>query len=90
MSRNILSCSKGVKDPFEVQNGMCNFLQSTVGGKGLISPGGVYLLFFLELWQVPLELRRGPQVLLVWPQKDQSPCELPGASRYSSPVSAGS
>ena len=29
--------------------------------KGLISPGGENLLVFLELWQVPLELRRGPQ-----------------------------
>ena len=29
--------------------------------KGLISPGGENLLDFLELWQVPLQLRRGHQ-----------------------------
>ena len=29
--------------------------------KGLISPGGENLLVFLELWQVPLELRQGHQ-----------------------------
>ena len=28
--------------------------------KGLISPGGENLLDILELWQVPIELRRGP------------------------------
>ena len=78
MSRNILSCSKGVKDPFEVQNGMCNFLQSTVGGKGLISPGGVYLLFFLELRQVLSTYDRDLRDPSGGLRKGQSPCQLLG------------
>ena len=61
MSGNFLSCSKSVKDPFEVQEGRCDFLQDATVEKGLISPGGENLLVFLELGQVPLELRRGPQ-----------------------------
>ena len=61
MSGNFLSCSKSVKDPFEVQEGRCDFLQDATAKKGLISPGRENLLVFLELGQVPLELRRGPQ-----------------------------
>ena len=60
MSGNFLSCSKGVKDPFDVQEGSCEFPLDAEAEKGLISPGGENLLDFLELWQVPLELRRGP------------------------------
>ena len=58
---NFLSWSKGVEDPFEVQEGMCDFPQDVAVEKGLISPGGENLLVFLELRQVPLELRRQPQ-----------------------------
>ena len=61
MSGNFLSCSKGVKDPFKVQEGRCDFPQDTAAKKGLISPGGEQFLVVLELWQVPLEFRRGPQ-----------------------------
>ena len=61
MSGNFLSCRKGVKDPFEVQEGRWDFSGDTAAEKGLISPGGENLLVFLELQQVPLELRRGPQ-----------------------------
>ena len=60
MSGNFLSCTKGVKDPFDVQEGRCEFPIDATAEKGLISPGGENLLDFLELWQVPLELRRGP------------------------------
>ena len=56
MSRNYLSCSKGVKDPFEVQEGRCDFPRDNAAEKGLISPVGDHLLVFIELQQVPLEL----------------------------------
>ena len=56
MPGNFLSCSKGVKDPFEVQEGRCYFPRDASVEKGLISFGGVNLLDFLELRQVPLEL----------------------------------
>ena len=56
MSGNFLSCSKGVKDPFKVQEGRCDFPQDTTAENGLISHGGEDNLVFLELRQVPLEL----------------------------------
>ena len=58
MSGHFLSCNKGVKDPFEVQEGRCDFPQVATTEKGLISPGGANLLVLLELRQVPLELRQ--------------------------------
>ena len=61
MSGNFLSCSKGAKDPFEVQEGRCDFARHAVAEKGLISPGGENILVFLELQHIPLELRRGIQ-----------------------------
>ena len=60
MSGNFLSCRKGVKDPFEVQEGRYNFHPDGAAEKCLILPGGENLLGFLELGQVPLELRLGP------------------------------
>ena len=61
VSGNFLSCSKGVKEPFEVQEGRCDFPRDATEEKGLISNGGDNFLVFHELWQVPLELRWGPQ-----------------------------
>ena len=61
MSGNFLSCSKGGKDACEVQVGRRDFPRDATAEKGLISPAGENLLVFLELRQVPLELRRGPQ-----------------------------
>ena len=61
MSGNFLSCYKGVKDPFNVQEGRCYFSREAAVEKCLISPGGKNLLDFLGLWQVPLELRLGAQ-----------------------------
>ena len=60
MSGNFLSCSKGVKDPFKVQEGRCDLLRDATAEKDLILPGGENLLVFLELWQVPLKLLQGP------------------------------
>ena len=61
MLRNFLSCSKGGKHRFEVQDERCDLTQVASAEKGLIWPGGENLLDFLELWRVPLELRRGSQ-----------------------------
>ena len=61
MSGNFLSCSKGVKDPFEVPEGRCDFARQAAAENGLISPGGENHLVFFELQQVPFELLLGPQ-----------------------------
>ena len=52
MSRNFLSCSKGVKDPLEVPDIRCDMPRNASVEMGLISPGGENLLDFLELRQV--------------------------------------
>ena len=56
MSGNFLSCSKGVKDPFEEQEGRCDFPRDAAVIKGVHSHGGDNLLVFLELLQVLFEL----------------------------------
>ena len=61
MSGNFLCCSKGGKDVCEVQVGRRDFPADATAEKGLISPAGEDLLVLLELRQVPLKLRRGPQ-----------------------------
>ena len=61
MLGTVLSCCKGMKDPFEVEEGGCDFPRDAAVEKGLISPGGENILDFLELRQIPLELRRGRQ-----------------------------
>ena len=52
MSRNFLSCRKGVKDPLEVLELKCDYPLVASTEMGLISPGGEKLLDFLELQQV--------------------------------------
>ena len=47
-----LSCSKGVKDPFEFPEVSSDYPLDASGEMGLISPGGENLLHFLELGQV--------------------------------------
>ena len=49
MSGNFLSCSKGVKDPLEVPEFMCDLPGDASVEMGLLSPGGENLLDFLEL-----------------------------------------
>ena len=61
MSGNFLSCSKGVKDPFEVQVGRCGLPPDASAEKVPITPGQENFLDFLQVRQVPHELRRGPQ-----------------------------
>ena len=52
MSGNVLSCSKGVKDPLEVPELKCDYPLFASAEMGLISPGGENLLDFLELREV--------------------------------------
>ena len=52
MSGNFLSCSKGVKDPLEVEEFRCDKPREASAEMVLISPGGENLLDFLELRQV--------------------------------------
>ena len=50
--RELLECSKGVKDPLEVPDVRCDKPRDASAEMGLISPGGENLLYFLELGQV--------------------------------------
>ena len=52
MSGNFLSCSKGVKDPLEVQEVRCDYSRDASAEMGLISLGGENLLHFLEIGQL--------------------------------------
>ena len=49
LSGNFVSCCKGMKDPFEVQEGRCDFPRDATAEKCVISPGRENLLVFLEL-----------------------------------------
>ena len=57
----LLELQPGCEGPFVVQEERGDFFQDAAAENGLISPGGENLLVFLELRQVILELRRGPQ-----------------------------
>ena len=52
MSGNILSCSKGVKDPMEDPEVRCDWPRDASAEMGLILPEGENLLDFLELRQL--------------------------------------
>ena len=52
----LLELQKGVKEPFEVQEGRCGLPQDASAEKGFILSGGENLLDFLELCRVPLVL----------------------------------
>ena len=61
ISGNFLRGRKGVEESLEVQEGRCDLPRDASAEKGLISLGGENILDFLELRQIPLELRRGRQ-----------------------------
>ena len=69
MSGNFLSCSKGVKDPLEVPEVRCDEPRDASAEMGLISPGGVNLLDFLELRQVLSTYDGDLRDPLWWPQE---------------------
>ena len=88
MSGNFLSCSKGVKDPFEVQ-------RLGVNSPRWLSGNGPHLAWrgeppgFSRVAAGALDLRRGPQgPALVASEKASPNASSSGASQDSSPVDA--
>ena len=73
MSGNFLSCSKGVKVPFEVQEGRCDKPPDASAEMGLISPVGENLLDFLEFRQVFSTYDGDLRDPLCWPQERPVP-----------------
>ena len=92
MSGNLLSCLKGIKDPFEAQEGRWDFSRDAAGETGLISHCGENLRVFLELrpgtWGSSCVTMGTSGTRLCGLRKVQSPCELQEASRDSSAVAA--
>ena len=78
MSGNLLSCSKGVKDPFAVREVRCDYPRDASEEMGLISPGGENLLDFLELRQVLSTYEGDLRDPLWWLRKGHSPLDLLG------------
>ena len=76
MSGNLLSCSKGVKDPLEVPEVRYDLPRDASAEMGLISPGGENLLDFLELRKV-LSIYDGDlRERLWWPQERPVPMRV--------------
>ena len=76
MSGNFFTCSKGVKDPFEVPVVRCNWPREASAEMGLISPGGQNLLDFPELGQVLLTYDADLRDPLWWPQERLVPMRV--------------
>ena len=76
MSGNILSCSKGVKDPLEVPELKCDYPLVASTEMGLNSPGGENLLDFLEMRQVLSTYDRDLRDPLWWPQERPVPMRV--------------
>ena len=76
LSGNLLSCSKGVKDPLEVPEVRYDLPRDASAEMGLISPGGENLLDFLELRKV-LSIYDGDlRERLWWPQERPVPMRV--------------
>ena len=76
MSGKFLSCSKVVKDPWEVPGVRCDLPRDASSEIGLISPGGENLLDFLELWQVLSTYYGDLRDRLWWPQERPVPMRV--------------
>ena len=76
MSRNFLSCSKGVKDPLEIQEVRCDSPRDASAQMGLISPGGENLLDFVELPQLLFTYDGDLRDPLWWPQERPVPMRV--------------
>ena len=76
MSGNFLSCSKGVKDPLEVQEVRCDYPRDASLEMGIISLRGENLLDFLELRQVPSTYDWAQRDPLWWPQERSVPMRV--------------
>ena len=89
MSGNFLSCSKGVKDPFEVQE-ECVICQEMHQWKRTSSRLEGETPGFSRVEAGPSRVTTGTSGTCSFGlRKGQSPRELPGASGDSSPVGAG-
>ena len=69
MSGNFLSCSKGGKDPCEVQEGRRYFPRDTATEKGLISPAAENLLVISSCGKSLSIYDRDLRDPFVWPQE---------------------
>ena len=76
MSRNFLSCSKGVKDPLEVPEDWCDKPRVASAEMGLISRRGENLLDLLELQQVLSTYDGDLRDPLCWPQERPIPMRV--------------
>ena len=76
MSGNLLSCSKGGKDPLEFPEVRCDSPPDASAEMGLISPGGENLLDFLELRQVISTNDGDHRDPLWWPQQRPVPVRV--------------
>ena len=76
MSRNFLSCSKGVKDPLEVPEVRCDLPRDASAEMSLISPGRENLKDFLNLQQVLSTYDGGLRDPLCWPQERPVPMRV--------------
>ena len=94
VSGNIFRWNNGVNDPFEAQEGKWDFSGDTTVEKGLISHWGKNLLDFLELqretWDSSRVMTGTSGTRSCCLRNVQSPRELWGVSRDSSPVGSGS
>ena len=76
MSGNFLICSKDLKDPFEVEEGRCDWPRDASVEMGLISPGGGNLLDFLELRHLLPSYNGDLRDPLWWPQERPVPMRV--------------
>ena len=76
MLGNFLSCRKGVKDPVEFPEVSFDWPRDASAEMGLILPGGVYLLDFLELRQVLSTYDGDLRDPLSWPQERPVPMRV--------------
>ena len=74
--RELLGCSKGVKDPVEVPEVRCDYPRDASAEMGLNSPGGKNLLDFLELRQVLSTYDGDLRDPLWWPQERPVPMRV--------------
>ena len=69
MSGNFLSCSKGVKDPFEIQEGRCDLPRDASVESGLISPEGRTSWIFSSCGRSHPSYDGDLRDPLLWPQE---------------------
>ena len=69
MSENFLSCNKGVKDPFKVQEGRCDLPQDASAEKGLISSAGATSWIFSSYSRSLSSYDGDLRDPLLWPQE---------------------